>query len=220
MGKNIGIHKDYYASIGIGAMIVFIAMVLVAGIAASVLIQTSTRLEMQAIKTGQETIAEVSSGLRVEAIEGYNSSGSITKILIEISTRAGSHDVDLSNTILEITDKANKYLLRYSSSNNFTNASQIDGNVFTDSTGTAWAGASSTEFTVIVYHDADGSCTAANPAINFGDHVSIAVDTDDVFGGLDPRTDVSGMIICEEGSPGIIGFTCPSSFSDYIIDLQ
>jgi flagellin FlaB len=43
-------------SIGIGAMIVFIAMVLVAGIAASVLIQTSNRLEMQAMKTGQDTI--------------------------------------------------------------------------------------------------------------------------------------------------------------------
>ena len=69
--KNTLKEKDVGA-IGIGAMIVFIAMVLVAGIAASVLISTSTNLEMQALKTGQENIAEVASGLRVESIEGFN----------------------------------------------------------------------------------------------------------------------------------------------------
>ena len=93
MGKKHNILKKEVGSIGIGAMIVFIAMVLVAGIAASVLIQTSTRLEMQALKTGQETTAEVASGIKVEAIEGYNSSGSITKLCIEITSRAGSPDV-------------------------------------------------------------------------------------------------------------------------------
>ena len=51
--------KDVGA-IGIGAMIVFIAMVLVAGIAASVLVQTSTNLESRAMKTGSDTIDEVS----------------------------------------------------------------------------------------------------------------------------------------------------------------
>ncbi len=63
---------------GIGAMIVFIAMVLVAGIAASVLIQTANRLEIQAMKTGQETTEEVATGIGVEDITGqkgsYNSS--------------------------------------------------------------------------------------------------------------------------------------------------
>ena len=54
--------KDVGA-IGIGAMIVFIAMVLVAGIAASVLVQTSTRLESQAMKTGSDTIEEVATGV-------------------------------------------------------------------------------------------------------------------------------------------------------------
>ena len=61
--------KDVGA-IGIGAMIVFIAMVLVAGIAASVLVQTSGRLETQAMRSGQETIAEVSSGINVFDIVG------------------------------------------------------------------------------------------------------------------------------------------------------
>ena len=64
MKKDVG-------AIGIGAMIIFIAMVLVAGIAASVLVQTANRLETQAMETGAETTDEVSTGLRVVDIEGY-----------------------------------------------------------------------------------------------------------------------------------------------------
>ncbi|NHJ40547.1 MAG: hypothetical protein FK731_10990, partial [Asgard group archaeon] len=59
------LRKKDVGSIGIGAMIVFIAMVLVAGIAASVLIQTSTTLESQAMATGRETTEEVSGGIAV-----------------------------------------------------------------------------------------------------------------------------------------------------------
>jgi flagellin FlaB len=62
---------DRVGSMGIGALVIFIAMVLVAGIAASVLIQTSTKLENQAMSTGSETTREVSSGIAVYNIEGY-----------------------------------------------------------------------------------------------------------------------------------------------------
>lgn len=213
LGKNLKIDT---AAIGIGAMIIFIAMVLVAGIAASVLIQTSTRLEMQALKTGQETIAEVASGLKVEAIEGHNTSGSIDKMAIEITSKAGSPDIDLHETIIEISDSSEKYILAYERSDDtYTNSSNVNGDVF----GSGTYG-SANSFSVIVLNDADDSCTRDNPIINFGDHVILGINTDEVFGGLLPRTDVSGIVVCEEGSPGIVGFTTPASYIDDVMELQ
>ena len=72
MGKKLEkiVRKNNDAAIGIGVLIVFIAMVLVAGIAASVLVQTSTTLEMQALKTGSETVDQVASGIMIEGVEG------------------------------------------------------------------------------------------------------------------------------------------------------
>ena len=122
------VKRNDVGSIGIGAMIVFIAMVLVAGIAASVLIQTSTRLEMAALRTGQETIAEVASGLNVDAVEGCNVSGSITKVAIEVAPRAGSPDIDLSQTIIELSDSSTKYVLSYGG--DVTNTTTIEGDIF------------------------------------------------------------------------------------------
>ena len=203
-------------SIGIGAMIVFIAMVLVAGIAASVLISTSSRLEMQALNTGQETIAEVGSGLKVEAVEGYNSSGAITKLAVEVASRAGSPDIDLGQAVVEISDSSNKFILRYG--NSLCSAANINGSIFAVSDF-----GDSDDFDLIVLQDADGSCLQATPVINFGDHVTIAVSASDVFSGnsgILPRADVSGMVIVEEGAAGIIGFTTPSSYSETVMELQ
>ena len=209
-------NRKNMAAIGIGAMIVFIAMVLVAGIAASVLVQTSTRLEMQALKTGQETIAEVSSGITVEGVEGYNVSGKITKMAIEIRPKAGAPDIDLEQAIIEISDSTNKYVLGYGS--DYKNSTSIDGDL---STNGAWG--SSTAFGITVLQDADESCTSTTPVINDGDHVILGIDTSSVFtvnSGLLPRTDVSGLVICEEGAAGIVGFTTPASYIDAWMELQ
>ena len=216
MGKNIYkiLKEADVGSIGIGAMIVFIAMVLVAGIAASVLVQTSTRLEMQALRTGQETIAEVASGIKVEGIEGHNTSGYIDKLAIEIVTLAGSPDIDLAQVVVELSDSDNKYILRYG--DDVTNLTDVNGSVFAVSDF-----GDNQHFDIIVFQDADGSCKEATPIINFGDHVVLAVDSSSVFTtGIPPRTDVFGTVIPEEGTVGVIGFTTPSSYTEDVIELQ
>jgi len=213
-------HKDV-GSIGIGAMIVFIAMVLVAGIAASVLIQTSTKLETQAMRSGQETIEEVSSGINVESVEGHYSSAadSIDLIVIEVTPRAGSSDMDLSETIIEISDSQTKNFLTYDNLNvgNFTDTEFVDGDIFSYANFTN----TSTEFSVIVFQDADDSCSQANPVINRGDLVALGINVSQCFGGLANRKDIFGTVYCEQGAPGVITFTTPSSYSNVeVIELQ
>jgi len=208
-------NKDVGA-IGIGAMIVFIAMVLVAGIAASVLVQTSTRLETQAMKTGQETIAEVSTGIAVEEILGHKSgTTTIDEIGILVRPRAGSFDIDLSETVVEISDSTTKNLLIFNGAD-FANETDINGDLFALA---AFDGTAAV-FKVAVFQDADGSCTSSNPVVNKGDHVMLCVDITTALGALSPRTDVFGQVITEDGSPGVIAFTSPASYIDTVIQLQ
>ena len=217
MGCNIKQKNEGndFAAIGIGAMIVFIAMVLVAGIAASVLVSTSTTLEMQALRTGQQTTAEVASGIYVEGIEGSNTSGAITKLAIEIKPRAGSPDIDLATTVIEISDSNLKYVLEFNSSV-FTLSDAANGDVFSSSFYPTDSVTS--KFGIIVLQDADDSCISTNPIINFGDHVVLTVGN--AFSGISPRTDMFGMVISEEGAPGIIGFRTPESYTETILELQ
>ena len=146
MGKHIKILKEKdVGSIGIGAMIVFIAMVLVAGIAASVLIQTSTNLESQAMATGQETTAEVASGIAVVNIEGTQTSSLVTKLAIAVRPRAGSKDIDLGETVIEISDSETKNFLVLDTTK-YTTQAGIGGDLFAAG---FYTGASTT-FSIIV----------------------------------------------------------------------
>jgi len=211
-------------AIGIGAMIVFIAMVLVAGIAASVLIQTSGKLETQAMKSGQETIAEVSSGISVTDIVGRKGDSDLCFIGITVRPRAGAPDIDLNETLLILSDGTKKCVLIYNGwtdSNHYAySVSTSNGSLFGTST---WEDLTNEEFGIIVVQDEDNSCLETNPIINKGDKVVLTMKA---YSGqafdreIPERTDVFGRVVPEVGSPGVIAFTTPSAYNDQIFDLQ
>ena len=218
MGKIIRkLKADDIGDMGIGAMIVFIAMVLVAGIAASVLIQTANRLEIQAMQTGQETIGEVSTGLGVVTITGYKGVENLSLMTIAVQPRSGSFSIDLGQTYIELSDSDKKVILTYESAE-FHDTDEINGNMFTAG---FYDGLGATTFGIIVLEDADGSLAAATPVINKGDQVVLTINLDLVFTadplGLPTRTEVWGMIQPEEGAPGVFAFTTPASYASDLV---
>jgi flagellin FlaB len=224
MGKiTKKLKADDIGDMGIGAMIVFIAMVLVAGIAASVLIQTANRLEIQAMQTGQETIGEVSTGLGVTAIAGYRAltDENLSLLTISIQPRSGSFSIDLSQTYIELSDSNEKVVLMYEPLG-FVDTPAINGDIFTPA---FYAGLGATTFGIIVQQDADGSLSSATPVVNQGDQVMLTVSLNDVFSGvpslgLQSRTAVWGSIVPENGAPGVFAFTTPASFAaDLVFNL-
>ena len=96
--------NDDRGQVGIGTLIVFIAMVLVAAIAAGVLINTAGFLQSQAEATGQESTDLVSERIDVTSevgIVGNASNGTLNEIRISVAGAAGSDQIDLSEATIE-----------------------------------------------------------------------------------------------------------------------
>ncbi|HIH00559.1 TPA: flagellin, partial [Thermoplasmata archaeon] len=77
-----GIRNDEEADIGIGTLIIFIAIVLVSAIAASLMLYAAALLQQQAQKTVDDAVSEVSGGISVVNIAGdRNPDGEDTSIV-------------------------------------------------------------------------------------------------------------------------------------------
>ncbi|NJE10649.1 flagellin [Thermococcus sp. MAR1] len=207
--------KKKRGAVGIGTLIVFIAMVLVAAVAAAVLINTSGYLQQRAEATGRQTTKEVASGLKIDSVIGEVGTSGIDKMAIYVSPNAGSEPIDLSQAKLYVSDGSSSYILEYDS-NSFVSKDTFTGDVF----GATFPSGKS--FGIIVLQDADGSLTQSNPTLNAGDIVIITLSANAVFGAeIGNRKTITIELKPEFGAPGYAKVITPPSYgSDKIIELK
>lgn len=98
--------RDDRGQVGIGTLIVFIALVLVAAIAAGVLINTAGLLQSQAEQTGQETTDQVANHLNViSTIGNVTEEGGekhINDVELMLQKAAGADPIDLEEVVVEV----------------------------------------------------------------------------------------------------------------------
>ena len=121
--KNMNEENNDWGSIGIGAMIVFIALILVAAVASAVIIQTGEKLQQNAQQTGSDTQQEISGKITVNSVFVYDPDASF---LLYFETAPGSEILDEETTDFQLTcedDAGNEY--QYVSGD-FTAATDVD----------------------------------------------------------------------------------------------
>ena len=225
--KKRNLKKDVEAMVGIGTLIVFIAMVLIAAVAASVLITTSETLQQRAKTVGTATIREVSAGVAIEDIAGYTN---VNKTIIEymaftVRPRAGSKDIDLSlctfsilyNNLTILT--LNESLV---SAVNLDNSTVFETPVAAGSNYTIMDNLTTTKFGVIAIHDPDGSITRTS-GMNAGDRIMLMVNLSAIIpetNGLPARESVSGSMTPEIGIAAQYDAIAPAVFSKRIVPLS
>jgi flagellin FlaB len=99
--------------VGIGTLIVFIAMVLVAAIAAGVLINTAGFLQSQSEETGQQSSEQVTNRLQIQTATGLvtgNDNENAIGAVEMIATKApGAQDIDLEGVTVQWVDDSGTY---------------------------------------------------------------------------------------------------------------
>ena len=115
--------NDNLGSIGIGAMIVFIALILVAAVASAVIIQTGEKLQQNAQQTGSDTQREIAGKINIKKVIIHDASD----VFMYFESSPGSD-------VLDVTDIA--YQAACTNDNGATAGYQFLAGVFGDGTTT------------------------------------------------------------------------------------
>jgi flagellin-like protein len=188
-------NREDRGQVGIGTLIVFIAMVLVAAIAAGVLINTAGFLQTQAEATGEESTDLVSERIDVMSevgIVGNPSPGELSEIRLGVSGAPGADQIDLTETTIQAVGPGGQENL-----------------VFTD---TASGGAEVTQVTVPSLDDSESDAETISVDYNNIDGFSAGGDDLKLVVGID--TDDDGTANVEKSRENSDLSTTSVSFSD------
>jgi flagellin FlaB len=160
-------NNDDRGQVGIGTLIVFIAMVLVAAIAAGVLVNTAGFLQATAEDAGQESVNKVTNRVEVMSTHGVvGTEQDIDNITMTVRLAAGSSSVDMNETSIKYLSAGNVTTL--------TNTTNLDGSGNPVS--------SEETFALEKVTDDDGSFGVLN---SMNDRYEVEVNTSAIEGGND-----------------------------------
>jgi len=195
------------AEVGVGTLIVFIAMVLVAAVAAAVLINTTGSLQQRAQATGKDATQEVSSNLKVLNVYGTRPNGdtglqNINKFSTYAELSAGALPMDLKQLVIRYQDSSNVFTYKWAAAED----NETDVNGFRKF-----------EITCI-----RGDCGDADTVMEAGDLVEFVFTLPDDGGADDadftanvylaPRTAVQMTLTPETGTPVQADFKSPATY--------
>ncbi|MBN2880524.1 hypothetical protein JXM83_00585 [Candidatus Woesearchaeota archaeon] len=105
------------AEMGIGTLVLFIAMILVAAIAAGVLIQTATTLQSKALETGSRSTSQIGTALTTIVVYGEDASvdNSVETLYQNVKLTPGSEFVNLNDSVITVDLKDSSAELVYDS---------------------------------------------------------------------------------------------------------
>ncbi|MFC7097311.1 archaellin/type IV pilin N-terminal domain-containing protein [Halobaculum marinum] len=188
--------EEERGQVGIGTLIVFIAMVLVAAIAAGVLVNTAGFLQSKAQETGTQSSKQVSNRLQeVATVGNVTDTGSgpfIDAVNVTVTLAPGAGEIDLENTTITWIGPDGTFML------NHVNAStSVDD-----------------DFQTSVVKNADGSNTVLDDP---DDRFNIDFDLGSGSGQpevLNEGEEVTIKINTRAGATTTIRFTVPESLGD------
>jgi archaellin len=226
------LRQENHAMVGIGTLIVFVAMVLVSAIAAMVLLQTGESVKYKANEVTRETLEEVSNGINVVGISGYADENQtrIEYLGICVKLRAGSDNLDFNKTLLYLVHN-NLTVLTL----NWQNKTD-DGELYNNRSNGSIARRVSPDG---VYHTLNYDCL---DSLNYGlitlrdkdssiangfglgkaDLAMIIIDLTDALPqtqGLLTGEEFSGRIVPEFGAEQLFIVNAPNAFHHRVIDL-
>ncbi len=176
---------------GVGTLLIFIAMIIVAAVAAGVLVQTAYKLQQQAEATGDEALQDVAAGFKVLAVWGStDATGVIDTVYIKIALIAGSPGINLNNTLIEVTQT-------------------IGGGVASEITLVNAAAASSLEFYAEPLRDMAPETLAV--MMTAGDVFQVQIDLTDLTMELEPQEQLTLLLIPKHGVPTYMEITAPAT---------
>jgi flagellin-like protein len=183
---------DERGQVGIGTLIVFIALVLVAAVAAGVLIDTAGDLESRASDTGEDAQAQVSNQIDVVSATGQdsNTDDTVENVTLVVKKSPGSDPVDLSAATIEYTASDSSETLSFNAS------------------------ATSTEFTTAAV---DGGPTQILQDTD--ERVQINISVSDIESGLTEGETAELQIVDQSGASTVYGVNIPDVLNSEYVEV-